>query len=353
MNIHFIPDSVFARDYVTLLEKNFSNYKVYVYSKQDHKYNYENYENVIAIKTFRSEYLCGLGNDKLFFHSFYDNDLIRFIFINQHKINFRNVVFVIWGADLYNNYFLLKDKKLHIRTRINEFMKHTFLKKCSMFMTFASPDFDLLCKLYGAKGKQFDCLYPSSINKKSLDDLLILQNEEADNSVVRILVGNSATRTNNHMEMLETLKKYVEENIKIYCPLSYGDMNYAKSILEYGRDAFGEKFVPITEYMSPEKYSEFLNTMDIAIFHNSRQQATANIEILGYLGKKIYIRSDTSMWGHYHDRDGCRVFDSLNIESMGYAEFIQHNKEDVDYNRLYFSKIWNEEYICSLWRCVL
>ena len=160
-------------------------------------------------------------------------------------------------------------------------MKTVFIRKCRMFMTFAAPDFDLLCHIYKTKGKQFDCLYPSSVNKEQLKKL-VDNSEKKYHNTVNILVGNSATKTNNHIEVLNWLSRFKKNNIKIYCPLSYGDKGYASEVAEYGRKMFGDKFVPVLNYMKSDEYSVFLNKMDIAVFNNNRQQATANIEILGF-----------------------------------------------------------------------
>ena len=45
-----------------------------------------------------------------------------------------------------------------------------------------------------------------------------------EKQIINILIGNSATETNNHIEVLDLLSKFKNEDIKIYVPLSYGDM---------------------------------------------------------------------------------------------------------------------------------
>jgi hypothetical protein len=42
-----------------------------------------------------------------------------------------------------------------------------------------------------------------------------------------ILLGNSADPSNNHVEALERLLPYRDQDIKIYAPLSYGDQRPA------------------------------------------------------------------------------------------------------------------------------
>lgn len=50
-----------------------------------------------------------------------------------------------------------------------------------------------------------------------------------------ILVGNSATPTNNHIEIFRILSRLrLPESSKIVVPLSYGDVHYREKIVELG-----------------------------------------------------------------------------------------------------------------------
>ena len=155
------------------------------------------------------------------------------------------------------------------------------------------------------------------------------------------------------MEALDWLSKYRDEDIRIICPLSYGDMNYAHKVEDRGKGYFGVKFKPIYDYMSIDDYSRLLSSIDIAIYNNNRQQATGNIEILGYLGKKIFVRSDTTTWQHYVGRDNCVFYDTKCIDTMKFEEFILNNEEGVTVNMRYFEKIWDDTYIKEVWDRVM
>ena len=56
-----------------------------------------------------------------------------------------------------------------------------------------------------------------------------------------IQVGNSATNTNNHIDVLKTLEKYKCENIKIFLPLAYGEQEYAEEVIAYLETRFLHK----------------------------------------------------------------------------------------------------------------
>ena len=151
---------------------------------------------------------------------------------------------------------------------------------------------------------------------------------------VNILVGNSATKSNYHLEVFDKLKKFRDENINIYVPLSYGSKDYADEVIKYGSQLFGEKFKPITEFMPKDKYFMQLMSMDIAVFANDRQQALGNIVALLYAGKKVYMRSDISSWESLHDEYGIGVCDYLGLDQEDFKKFITnsfdvHNQQNL------------------------
>jgi hypothetical protein len=50
----------------------------------------------------------------------------------------------------------------------------------------------------------------------------------------------------------------------------------------------------MTEFLTADRYLEFLGRIDIAIFNHRRQQGMGNIITLLGLGKKVYLRKDTT-----------------------------------------------------------
>jgi len=63
-----------------------------------------------------------------------------------------------------------------------------------------------------------------------------------------ILVGNSATATNNHCEVFELLARTpAARDRRVIVPLSYGDPWYRDAILAQGRALFGDRFVPLVD----------------------------------------------------------------------------------------------------------
>ena len=401
MNIHIIENEKFTPLFLEMLNNYFpkNSNKVYIHQAKNYDFVKNRYSFVTTIDSFDEVDLTLVSQplDKIFIHAFYNQKLLKFLFLNKYKLDFRKVVFIAWGADIYNsNYRLqepvvgLRDVYQRLRIRFYEKIKRILMKKVHLYMTFACDDINIINGYYRANGIQFDCLYPSTVNLEDLNKIKksrkINNNVEKngiatlptaygsyppqsqkrqlpqsetfgehrlENRCVTILLGNSATKTNQHKQMLDILAKFKNETISIICPLSYGDKEYAVKIKDYGLELFGDKFVPLMEYMSPVKYANILGKVDIAVFNHNRQQATGNIEILAYLGKKIFIRSDISSWNHYVVRDKCTFFDTKKIEGMSFEEFIDNPLEAIETNEKYFLKIWDINHVVSLWKKIM
>lgn len=359
MNIHIIINEKFTQKFVEFISKYYplkSNI-FYIYGDKNCFVRKESqYVKFINLNIGDVDFsLADKPNDKIFIHSFYDKKLLRFLFFNKQNIDFSKVVFIAWGADIYNDRYFLSKPVTNFKyccsrllNRIYKHIKQSLMKKVKLYMTFACSDIDVINKYYGVNGIQFDCLYPSTVDILALAKLKTAVLDK-DQNIKRILLGNSASKTNQHIQALKILNRYSKENIEIVCPLSYGNKDYAEEVIEFGKKLFNKKFKPIIDFMPPQDYANFLNSVDIAIFNNNRQEATGNIEILGYLGKKIYIRSDVTTWNHYVIRDNCSFFDTLKIKDMSFEEFTLNNSTNQLNNQNYFSKIWNDNYVKSLW----
>ncbi len=351
MNLHIIPNEKFSEKFIQLIEDEYPSGSNLVYMYPNGNFDIGNYKCCKKIKSFKEIDFKKLDRkDKLFVHGFYNYGLIRFLCRNYRKFKNNQLVMVIWGADIYNA-ILLNKGEFHPGLFINELFKKYLISKCHIFMTFAYTDYDIAQKWYKVNGKQFDCLYPSNVDITQLDNLK-LKNKLHDKC--RILIGNSAAKTNNHIEAMDFLTHFRDENIEIVCILSYGGpKGYIDEVINYGREKFGDKFKPVINYLPPDEYSRLLSQIDIAVFNHNRQQATANIEILSYLGKKLFIRSDTTTWDHYVIRDRCSFYDTKLIENMTYDDFVSFSEKSIKNNVAYFRKIWDLNYVKSLWDNVM
>lgn len=267
---------------------------------------------------------------KVIIHSLFVANIVDFLFLNQKYL--QKSYWVIWGGDLYD----YTRKADSLRKRFVIFRKKTIIRKMKGFITYIKGDYKLVQQWYDARGEYHECfMYPSNLYKEYAIPVKL-------HDTVNIQIGNSADPTNHHLEILEKLEQYKDKNIKIYAPLSYGNIEYAQKIADTGKELFGDKFVAMLDFMPFEKYLKFLGDIDIAIFAHKRQQAMGNTITLLGLGKKVYIRSDITPWQLFKDIN-VKVFDVQNIEIDLLDE--KTKKENQTKIKEYFSK---ENYLLQL-----
>lgn len=220
---------------------------------------------------------------------------------------------IIWGGDIY----IHEKKNKSLVEKGAETLKRYIAPRFPVITTLACGDYELACKWYGVKGKECSIVYPvPASNHELLEE--IVREKKGDSSDVKIIVGNSATVTNQHFEVLDLLAKFKDENIRIYLPLNYGTGDfsaYAEKVIDYAKAIYGDKVEPLRQQLPGEEYLRFLGRMDVGIFNNNRQQAMGNISQLILCGSKVYLRSDTKMWGHFVQL-GCELSDIKKIEQI-------------------------------------
>ena len=123
-------------------------------------------------------------------------------------------------------------------------------------------------------------------------------NEVADKQLgIDILVGNSATLENNHLEVFEVLERSVDlTGRRIIVPLSYGDEWYKEKLISVGRSKFGEQFVPLTNFMTKEAYIDLLQQCGLVFMNHLRQQALGTICIMMIKGAKLYMNPASPLY---------------------------------------------------------
>lgn len=236
---------------------------------------------------------------------------------------------IIWGGDLYQ----FRKATNNWRSRIKEALRRFVIRRVGHLVTYIEGDVELARQWYGAKGTHHECImYLSNVvDPKMMAKSGPVSGHEGWN----ILLGNSADPSNNHIEALERLLPFKDQAIKIYAPLSYGDQTHAKKVINQGKAWFGDKFLPMTDFMPFEQYLEFLKSLDIAIFNHQRQQAMGNTITLLGMGKTVFMRSDVSHW-RFLKGLGVKLND---VEKLELCRLVPDEaKENAHVVRSYFSR---------------
>lgn len=270
--------------------------------------------------------------DKIILHGLFSFQIILILALNPKLL--KKSYWVIWGGDLYTFMF----PKKGLKYKLKEVLRSFVIKRLGFLLTYVKGDVDLARKHYSAGGQYLETIgYLSNV----IPSNILVSNNKKN---INILVGNSADPSNNHFDALDKLAKFKNENIQIYAPLSYGNKEYAKKVIDNGSSLFGDKFIGITEFMPYGEYMYFLKDIDIAIFNHKRQQAMGNTINLLAMGKKVYLREGTTQKEFFNDL-AVQTFNIDNIDiSINFS-----GKKNTQILEKYFSR----QNLAKQWKRIL
>lgn len=344
--LHIFPNEKFTDPYISFINKNFN--------PEDHRFLICGGVSEEKIKIIKRDNVTKLSKDipslivlithmykakKIFLHGLFDNRIVQLLFLQPWLLKKSN--WIVWGGDLY--YYKFRPK--NFKTNFNEMLRRFVIKRFGAITTLVKGDYHLAKKWYGVNGDYYHAVYVNPINLEYLKKVETIKQD--NRSTINIQIGNSADPSNNHIQILDLLKKFKNENINIYAPLSYGNHDYALEVVHYGKQHFGKKFIPLLEFLKPEDYTRYLASIDIAIFNHERQQGLGNIFALLYLGKKIYIRSDISTWDYLQEQLNLNLFDINELNNQDFIEFTNCN--NLEDNTEKIKKVFSMDYIKSVW----
>lgn len=329
-NLHILFPEKFFLDFIPFVNSNFNPEEhLFLYLKTDGKEPKAG--NVMSLKYYRWGLLFywelfqyARKSDKIILHSLSKSKVISFLFLFS---SFRKKAYwYLWGGDLY---YRIEKYSTSIFNPFSKWIFKSVVKNLGAIVSQVKGDVDLARSWFGFSGKHIDCfLYPSNLFKP-----LALSPKKVKTLFIQL--GNSAHPSNKHIEAIDRIAYLKNDDVKILCPLSYGGKKNAQKVIEYGKNVFGEKFVPLTNFMPLQEYIDFLSTIDIAIFNHWRQQGLGNIISLLGLGKAVYLRDDITTWRMLVDKkiQGSKFNDDEPLRVLT-ADEAASNKEQV---QLHFS----------------
>lgn len=275
------------------------------------------------------------------------------------------IYWIIWGLDLYNKllapagfemftsdnvYSGLFDKSFGAFNRIGaaKEAKSTvkFIEENVDYIVTdtTESDYSQLVKYYpqlAAKPWKDFFYYP-------IDTILgeLFYRPLPDNSCKEtVMVGNSASRTNNHKYLLALLSQFDLKGKKVVVPLSYsGRARYVNEVVAYGKKEV-EGFVPLMKFMPLEEYNRLQFSTAVALFGNLRQEAIGNIIIALYMGAKVFLFESNPVyeWAVAH---------SLKVYPMGKLSQTELDTllpaEDAEHNRSVLRELYSKRRMMQL-----
>ncbi len=279
------------------------------------------------------------STDKIFIHFLPTSSDLFFYFLNSYYLS--KSYWSLWGRDVF-----YKDvKKSGLNKWVIETLRKSLIPKIGTIIGHPS-DLQFLEQNYQVSSDFAFVFYP-------LPGLTFKEKVtfEQSKKTINILLGNSADPSNRHLITLDLLEKYKEEDLKIYCPISYGGpADYVKEVADYGKKLFGDKFIPLMDFMPIEEYKALLNKIDITVMNQERQQGLGNIRTLLFQGKKIYMARKNTPLEQYQKELKFNLFDVKDIDNEPFESFKSMPTSLKEDNSSLAKKHFGNKGIVEMWK---
>lgn len=165
-----------------------------------------------------------------------------------------------------------------------------------------------------------------------------------------IMVGNSASFSNNHFYILNYLEKLgLPSDFKIIMPLSYGGtQKYADDVEKRFKDAFPGKVDVLRQYIPLQEYNNLFLNINSCIMSSWRQESIGTIILCLYLGIKVFMSQKSPLYQWLKDC-GFIIFE---LESAS-CNSLQNSLDDDSriLNRKLINKRYNEDQVAKTLKC--
>lgn len=366
--IHFVTDEKFIKDEIRCYEEaNLTTNQYFFVGQKDKTFKFIDSKSVTIISINDVLTLFADNSiDAVCLHNLYclPYDLIA-------KIPKRiAVIWYAWGFDLYSNpaplnpllsvgdrymaetYKLAKrtSLKVHAKKIIKDIIKTIIsdkdklnqakeaIERVDYFAGVFPMEYDMLKEAipyFKAQKITHNYIHPQEFKLENI-------NEEPQINGKNILLGNSASLFGNHIDIMKLIAPYVEDDVKIICPLSYaGTPIYIQEVIKQGKKIFGNKFVPLTTYLSLEEYTKTMRSCNRFVMGMIQQAATCNCLTSLWDGIKIYAPKNSMNYTQYNDM-GIKFYsieDDFGRETDGQYENLELNRRIIEENYSYRSWI--------------
>lgn len=291
----------------------------------------------------------------------YDVVFIHSLFALQPKLIAKipkkiKVVWIAWGYDLYepifynrplirvnqlyhpftrivkNAVYLLNIKKVisDIFLRIRHPSLYDVWGRIDYFSGIIPIEYGMIVNnpknsFFRAKKVEFNYF---SLNSTCDEDHINSPYVDGDN----IQIGNSGDPTNNHLDIMRTLRKLKLRGKKVYIPMSYGGSKmYLNIVRTYGQYLWKDNFIPLIDFLPIDDFLKIISTSRYMLFYHERQQAMGNIYTGLWNGCMVFVSETSPIYGYLKDL-GFYIFSIQhdlqrieNGEKLSYVE-MEHNR---------------------------
>lgn len=344
MIVQLIPKEKFTYGFITFMERYYSDRDMRIILYGDDSYfGYKNKNSRLVISISKISELVFNSTCRMLLR---EADYILLNWVSSRVVPFlypyrKKLVLFFWGADLYS---VIRPESLMFK--FANVVKRKVIGRVPYIMTIIPSDFELLCKTCKISAKWMRGVVWGSKESDMTVNLGLSCNKPR--SCLKILIGNSATASNRHKDVLDLLSHFANEDIEIILPLSYGDSCYADNVAIYAESIFGNKVSVLREFISEEEYTLLLDQVDIGVFNHDRQQGLGTTMMLFRAGAKVYLSQDSLMSEDLMN-EGYVIYPTESIGVEKFKDFSSYsekekkqNKELADFNR-------NEQQAVETW----
>ncbi len=238
------------------------------------------------------------------------------------------------GFKLGNSIGLLKSLAKSQLVRLAAF-------KVNFFSAPIASDFLLLKR---ALGKRFKAKYVQlnygSLEQTSMHGLQYNREKVGDD----ILIGNSSTPLNNHIEAFRFLSEHDLGDRKVVVPLSYGSPEYRDAVIVKGKVILGERFEPIVQFLPLGDYNRLISQCSFALMNNRRQMAVGNIVTMLYCGAKIFFDERNPTYDFFKEK-GAYIYSMKLFRDPFDDLFEPLDTEQIDINKEILESYWADDVV--------
>jgi hypothetical protein len=373
VNLHLMIDNIYTKKFIEVVNRNFDlnehTFIIFVYDKIKYV-DPDAYKNIRVIKVMSGVRKFNqtdkkfiethvIADKKIFIH-YLDDLFIRLLYRTEKPL-----YWALWGADFYNyiriplfqNFTkqLIGKEKLqeslkgiynNIKRTIRSSLRRRFISRINYILTWNEGDYNLIKDFYKTNAKMLEFFYPIPINFEDLQEIDCHEISDKFNLKSKfktiVQIGNSGDPTNNHLEVFHMLGEIKSNDLCVLAILSYGNQEYISNLIDKGKELFGDRFFPVTDYLPPREYSMILSQVDVAIMNHNRQQGVGNLVSLFYLGKKVYINEQTSTFD-FLSTHGIEVYPVKQLLKEDNNEITFFGAESIANNRKKIEELFSEE----------
>ncbi len=362
--IHFLPDEKVTNNFISMLEAVYPGESRYVVIGGASKAKMTNLTTHIEYYSYGAKELSYVIANLSTYQKVFIHGLS--LKVGYDKIRHKNLVWVIWGGDLYEAFLSYKGYRIYIdeneqyqvrasqspigklpvwlyktlvgiRDFINFKKAYKIISKIKGIIAI-DEDYNLLkryCPELQIVHYPFFSYYP-------IEKQIGIDNLDKECYGRNIWVGNSPALNGNHSSIFKLLKNF-PTSTKVYCPISYGESRLINHVDKVGKEILGQRFVPLKEFMKAEKYFELYLDANAFIFGHLRQCGFGSVLMALYFGGKCFLYSDAPLY-KYFKRNRVVIFSIEN--DLNYAATqIPLTKEERLLNREFVKSLCSAEAI--------